>query len=189
MGVQGEPMGVSPANTGVRQPYGGEIVKGSGKTPLSRAACGRLGGAPIRTGSVESIDGATLSSVHVARLRKLADKAAGRDRDHLLAAIACIQTLTRKNRRLGAKVGATARRKALTHRGVELSGPVENIAQEIVELANDRPVTAYRLPRRRVRVTVHADLPGTASRHRIGTYDVACDYRAVLDDVREALAA
>lgn len=153
----------------------------------THADYGRMGGAPIRSGSVVSAHGGTLSSVHVARLRALAERSTGRDRDHLLAAIECIQTLTRKNRRLGAQVGATQRRAVLTHRGLALSGPAEAVAEEITELASVQPVTVYQMPRKRVRVTTAKNLPANAEIHRIGTYDIGCDYRQVVEDVREAL--
>jgi len=60
----------------------------------------RMGGRPVRTDRAESTYGGTLSSVHIKRLQQMADKAEGKDRDMLLAAIECIRTLTRKNRRM-----------------------------------------------------------------------------------------
>lgn len=149
--------------------------------------CGKLGGAPMRTGSVASSNGATLSSVHVTRLQRIADASTGRQREHLEAAIACIRMLTRKNRRLGAQVGASMKRKVLSHRGLILSGTPEDIAQDIAELAATVQVTAYR-QKRRVRVTTATALLPQGERARIGTYDAGCDYRQIVSDVQEALA-
>lgn len=148
---------------------------------------GRMGGAPITTGSVKTSYGGVLASVHVARLRKIAATETGRRKEHLLAAVECIQALARKNRRLGAQVGATAKRKLLTHRGVMLSGKPEDIAADIAELAGDQTVTAYLYARGRVRVTTQEQLVGPAENRRIGRYDAQCDYRDVLADVIEAL--
>lgn len=148
---------------------------------------GRMGGAPMRTGSVQTVDGGTLASVHVKRLRKVAESLDGRPREHVEAAIACMQTLVRKNRRLGGQVGGMAKRKLLTHRGVMLSGPAEDVAADIAELAAVQPVTVYRLARR-FRVTTQDTLPGPGERQRVGLYDAGCDYRHVLDDVQAAMA-
>lgn len=155
---------------------------------LSHQECGKMGGAPRTTGSVTSSYGGVLSSLHVSRLRRLAEKATGRDREHLESAIECIQTLTKRNRRLGAQVGATMKRKILSHRGVMLSGTPEAIAADIAELAASHKVTAYRL-KRRVRVTTSSALLPEGEPRRIGTYDEGCDYRQIVSDVKAALAA
>lgn len=153
---------------------------------LSYAERGRMGGHPITTGSVETIHGSIKASTHVARLRKLADKADGKDQVVLLSAIKCMEALATKNRRLGGQVGGRMRRALLTHRGVMLSGKPEDIAADLCELAAGQQVTAYR-EKRRIRVT-SADLPRrVAEQNRIGTYDAGCDYRQVIEDVREAL--
>lgn len=149
---------------------------------------GKLGGAPMTTGSVTTSYGGVLSSLHVSRLRRIADKSSGRDREHLESAIACIQELSRRNRRLGAQVGATMKRKVLTHRGVELTGSAEAIAADIAELAGSHKVTAYWL-KRRVRVTTASTLVPNGEPKRIGTYDAGCDYRQIVDDVKQAMAA
>ena len=80
------------------------------------------------------------------------------------------------------------KRKLLTHRGVILSGSPEAIAADIAELAASYKVTAYR-EKRRVRATTANALAAAGEPKRIGTYGVGCDYRHVLDDVRDALAA
>lgn len=154
---------------------------------LSYAERGRMGGHPVTTGSVVTIHGSIKASTHAARLRKLADKAGGKDRDMLLSAVRCIEALAAKNRRLGGQVGGRMRRALLTARGVMLSGKPEDIAADLCELAGGQRVTAYR-EKRRVRVT-SADLPTRVAEHnRIGIYDEACDYRQVVQDVREALS-
>jgi len=155
---------------------------------LTHADYGRMGGAPMTSGSVTTSYGGILSSLHITRLQRMAAKATGRDREHLEAAIACLKALTAKNRRLGAQIGATMKRKLLTHRGVILSGSPEAIAADIAELAASHKVTAYR-EKRRVRVTTANALAAAGEPKRIGTYDIGCDYRHVLDDVRDALAA
>ena len=142
----------------------------------------------MTTGSVQSIYGGTLSSVHIGRLQKIADASDGRQREHLLAAIECIRILTRKNRRLGAQVGATMKRKVLTHRGLMLSGKPEDVAQDIAEVAASYRVHVYQY-KRGFRVTTANTLPPPGERKRIGTYDEGCDYRQVVEDLREAAAA
>lgn len=156
---------------------------------LTHADCGRMGGAPMRTGSITSTNGGVLSSLHITRLKRLAEKATGRDREHLEAAAECIRILTQRNRRMGAQVGATMKRKVLNHRGLMLSGRPEDIAQDIAEVAADRTVHAYRSSRGRVRLTTAERLSASDEGKRIGTYDAGCDYRQVVEDVREALAA
>lgn len=152
---------------------------------LTYAERGRMGGHPITTGSVETIHGSIKASTHVARLRKLADKSQGKDRDVLLSAIECMEALAAKNRRLGGQVGGRMRRALLTHRGVMLSGAPEDIAADLCELAAGTRVTVYR-DKRRIRVT-SADLPRRVAEHnRIGTYDAGCDYRQVVGDITEA---
>jgi hypothetical protein len=152
---------------------------------LTHADYGRMGGAPMTTGSVTSTNGGVLSSLHITRLKRLAEKATGRDREHLEAAVECIRILTQRNRRMGAQVGATMKRKVLNHRGLMLSGK----AQDIAEVAADRTVHAYRSSRGRVRLTTAARLAASDEGKRIGTYDAGCDYRHIVEDVREALAA
>lgn len=141
----------------------------------------------MRTGSIESAYGGTLSSIHVGRLQRIAASSSGRQREHLLAAIECIRTLARKNRRLGAQVGATMKRRLLTHRGLMLSGKPEDIAQDIAEVAASQRIHVYQY-KRGLRVTTAETLPPPGERKRIGTYDAGCDYRAVLGDVLDALA-
>ena len=155
-------------------------------TPMTYAERGRLGGHPITTGSVQTIHGSVKASTHAARLRKLADKSDGKDRDVLLSAVECIEALAAKNRRLGGQVGGRMRRALLTNRGVMLSGKPEDIAADLCELAAGQRVTAYR-EKRRIRVT-SADLPRRVAEHnRVGTYDAGCDYRQVVEDITEAL--
>ena len=157
-------------------------------TRPSFSEMGRMGGRPVRIDKAESSYGGTLSSVHAKRLQQLADKATGKDRDYLLAAIECIRTLTRKNRRMGAQLGASMKRRLLSHRGLQLSGRPEDIAQDIAEAAAGQRVHVYRM-KRAIRVTTADRLPPAGEVKRIGTYDDGCDYRQVLEDVREAMAA
>lgn len=148
---------------------------------------GKTGGRPVRIDKAEGTDGGTLASVHIKRLQGIAATLEGKQRDIVLAAIECMRTLTRKNRRLGAQLGASMKRRLLSHRGLVLSGRPEDVAQDIAEIAASQRVHVYSYPRG-FRVTTADTLPPSGERHRVGTYDIGCDYRHVLEDVTEATA-
>lgn len=147
---------------------------------------GKIGGRPVRIDKAEGTDGGTLSSVHIKRLQGISEILEGKQRDIVLAAIECIRTLTRKNIRMGAQLGASMKRRMLSRRGLVLSGKPEDVAQDIAEIAASQRVHVYRYPRG-FRVTTAATLPPAGERHRVGTYDAGCDYRCVLEDVKKSL--
>jgi len=80
------------------------------------------------------------------------------------------------------------KRRLLAHSGLQLSGKPEDIAQEIAEVAAGQTIHVYRL-KRAIRVTTADRLPPAGEVKRVGTYDAGCDYRQVLDDVRQAMVA
>lgn len=142
------------------------------------------------TGRIENAAGGSLSSIHADRLEKMAaEEPLDQKRAFLLAAAECIRNIATKNRRMGAKIGASARRKALTHRGLHLDrkcNTAKQIAEEICFVAASRKVNVY-VFRKDFRITTQ-DIPKYANTPRhVGTYDEQARYNWVLDDVREAL--
>lgn len=147
-------------------------------------------GRPFTTGSLTMPDGGLRTSLHVTRLRRLADKAVEQGDAHaakvLTTAAQAMELLSKRNRTLGRELGQTLQRRVLTNKGASLRRDCPDTPAVIADLAADQPVTAYinhRQPQR-VRVTVASNRLPTGSTV-IGRFDVASDYREIARRVQE----
>jgi hypothetical protein len=144
----------------------------------------RTGGRTVDPTNVLTSSGGVKASLYVKRLQNMLEDL-DKQRAVIAGAIEVIKSMAEKNRRMGSHIGRRMPGGDLMHRGLVLTGTVEEVAQTVADLSEKHSVQVYKwASQRALRVVLTGSQK--VKGELVGTYDMLADYRTIMDDVRAA---